>query len=139
VKRAIVTAVSLGLVFAAVGCGGSKHEKVVKGLIDQLNELGDALESVKDKESAKAAAVRINKVCDRLKELAKEYEDLPKPSKAEDERLKKKYEGDLKKAAERVQKVAFDAGAKSQGEPDFLKAALRLQEVGKDLQKLDKK
>jgi uncharacterized protein (TIGR03066 family) len=117
----------------------SKHETVIKGMIQQLNELGEALESVKDKDSAKAAAVRINKVCDRMTELGKEAEGLPELSKAEDERLKKKYEADLRKVAERVQKVAFQAGAASGGEPDFLKSAMRLQEVGKALQGLDKK
>lgn len=139
-RRTFSAGVCLLLVFSVAGCSGSsKHEAVIKGMVDQLNALADAMESVKDKASAKAAAVKINKVCDRLKELGNEAQGLPKLSKDEDEKLMKKYMPELQKANERLTKVALQAGLASGGEPDFLAAAKRLQEVGKDLQKLEKK
>ena len=139
-RRTFSTGVCLALILAVSGCGGSsKHEKVIKGMVEQMNALADALENVKDKDSAKAAAAKINKICDKMAELGKEAEGLPKLSKSEDEKLKSKYEPELKKAGERMQKVAVEAGIKSGGDPDFLKAMQRLQEVGKDLQKIEKK
>ena len=50
----------------------ARHEAVIEGKIRLLHDLADALEGVKDRASARAAAVKINKVCDRLEELAAE-------------------------------------------------------------------
>ena len=111
-----------------------KHEAVIKGIVEQLSALADALESVKDKDTAKTAAAKINKACDRLSALGKEAKDLPKQTKEEDERLQKKYQADLIKAATRMQKAARPAGLASGGDPDFLKSIGRLAEVGKALQ-----
>lgn len=128
------------LEFKRKAAGGKvgKHEAVIKGMVEQLNALADALESVKDRDTAKAAAVKINKVCDRMTELGKEAKGLPKAPKEEDERLKAKYEGEMAKAARRLQATAVQAGRNSGGEPDFLKSLMRLQEVGKVLQSLGK-
>lgn len=128
------------LALGVSGCNNAaKHEAVFKSTIEQLNELTDALESIKDRASARAAAVRINKVCDRLKELAKEAQGLPRLRKAEDKRLLEKYEWEIRKTRDRLETAAFTAARKSGGDPDYLKAAERLVEVGKDFEKLGTK
>ena len=116
-----------------------KYEAVIKGMVGQLNELADALGSVKDKDTAKTAAGTIDKICDRLSELGKEAQTLTKLPKDEDDKLMKKYQPELLKATKRIQGVAFRAGQNSGGEPAFLKSLMRLQEVGKALQALDKR
>jgi hypothetical protein len=135
-RRFFSAGVGLLLVFAVSGCGGpAKHEAVIKAMLEQMNALGDALDSVKDRASAKTAAVKINAICDRMKELGKDAEKLPKLTKADHDKLEKKYGPELEKVVKRVQSVAFQAGANCGGEPDFLKAAMRLQDVGRELGK----
>jgi hypothetical protein len=112
----------------------SKHEAASQDALKLLTELADAMESVKDPESAKVAAVRINKVCDQLEELEKRVKALPKLSAADDDRLKKKFQPEVDKINQRAAKAAFQAGANSRGEPSFLAAVKRLEQVGKQLQ-----
>lgn len=117
----------------------ARHEAVIKGAIELLNELADALEGVKDRASARVAAVKIDKVCDRLGELSREAESLPRIRKVEDERLQKKYEREIRKASDRMETAAFRAAPNSGGDPAFLKAVARLEEVGNSLDKIGKK
>src|ERR1051326_8823294 len=55
----------------------AKNEAAIKEVIELMNMLCDALESVKDEQSAKQAAVKINEVCDRLVGLDKRIPSLP--------------------------------------------------------------
>ena len=137
-KRSILFGLALVLAVPAAGRADdtAKHEALMKDMIKALDDLGDALESVKDKDTAKKAAVKINKVCDDMTALGKKAQDLPKLSKEQDTALEKKYKPQLEKVSARIQKVAFAAGMASGGEPDFLKSCMRLQEVGTNLQKL---
>src|SRR5262249_30358963 len=112
----------------------ARFEPVVKGMLDQMNALATAYESVKDKNSAKAAAARINQICDRLSDLARQAKALGSPSPTVDDQLQKKYEPELKKAEARLQKAATQAGLLSGGDPDFLKANMRLQDIGTSIQ-----
>jgi hypothetical protein len=148
-RRTIFASLSLFLAVAVLGCSGDskkekdskagkesspeskggKHEAVIKGMTEQMSAFADALESVKDKESAKAAAAKIDKVCDRMKELGKEAKDLPKLPKDEDEKLKAKYEPEMKKVQERIKKATPTAAVKSMGEADFVKALQRFSET----------
>jgi hypothetical protein len=139
-RRTTILGLSLILGLGLAGCkgGSDKHERVIKDMVDQMNSLADALESVKDKASAKEAAVKINKICDRLTELGNEAKSLPKITKSEDDRLMKKYEPEMNKATERLKKVTLTAAAKCDAEPDFMKSLERLEKVGNTFQNLDK-
>jgi len=120
------------------GAALEKHEKVMEEMLGLMKELLQAFESVKDRATAKTAAGRINKVCDGLEAVAKRAKDLPNPPPDVEDRLKKKYEPELKKLAEQMGQVAFKAGQASGGEPSFLEAAQRLAKVGEALQSLGK-
>jgi hypothetical protein len=115
-----------------------KHEALSKEMIHGLNELAKALESVKDPESAKRAAVRVEKVCDQMEEIEWRAKALPKITKADDERLRQQFEPDFQKTQARLNKVAFQAGVNSKGEPTFVAALKRLETVGRGLQSLGK-
>jgi hypothetical protein len=140
-RRFVPAVVGLFVLSAVSGCGSaySKNEAVAQDMVKALSDLADALESVKDRESAKAAAVKINEICDRLEELGKKAEKLPKLTKADNDKLEKKFEPELRKLSDRVQKAGLQAGRNSQGEPSLQKAALRMMDVGKALQKLGNK
>jgi len=136
-KRSIFLGLGLVVAFSATGCGDtSKHEAVMKEMIGALNEFADALESVKDQQSAKAAAVKINKICDKLTDITNRAKALPKVTQSQNDALEKKFKPDLEKASARIQAVAFQAGANSGGDPDFIAALKRLEEVGKAMMAL---
>jgi hypothetical protein len=132
----LVGTLVLALPATGYGADTEKHEALIKDMIKTMGDLGDALESVKDKDTAKAAAVKINKVCDRFEDIGKKAMDLPKLSKEEDAALEKKFKPEMEKVSQRIQKVAPAAGMNSGGEPDFLKSLKRLEESGKKLEKL---
>lgn len=108
-------------------------------MIACLEELASTMESIKDRNSAKSGAERINKTCDRLEKLAARVEKLPKLTQGEDERLKKEMQPKLDAVTQRMSRVAFQAGAASQGEPSFMAALQRLQQVGNRIQQLGRR
>ena len=137
-RRNISSGLSLLLVFAVLGCGGGsdKHETVMQDAVEQFSALADAFESVQDKQSAKVAAAKINKICDRFAELGKEAEKLPKISDSEQERLSAKYAPEIKKSEERMDKVGFEVATKGGADPDFRQAMGRFKEANDTLRKL---
>jgi hypothetical protein len=121
----------VGLVVVLIfALGGSAHESVIRGVISCMSDLADALESVKDKDSAKAAAPKINKICDRMEELAKKGKSLGEPPTAEAERLEKKYKPELEKQMKRLVAAQMKVALAGGNDPDFQKAIQRLASVG---------
>ena len=132
----------VALLFAATGCSGTpttappavtedKHEAAMKETIAILDELSGVLETVKDKETAKAAAAKFKGIEDKFAAVAKKAKDLGEPPADKKDALEKKFEAALKKSTERMQKAMGDAVGKSGGDPEFLKA---FQELGKSMQ-----
>ena len=120
------------------GCGKSAYQQnreVGDEMVSIFNEYADALESVKDEETAKAAAVKINAANDRLEKLVARKDKIPKVSKADKEKLDKEYKPKFAEAAGRLQKVAFSAGLKSKGEKSFLEALQRMQSIASRVKK----
>jgi hypothetical protein len=139
-RRSLTLGVGLVLLLAAVGCDDhyDKHEAVTKGMLATLNDLADALESVKDKASAKAAAAKINTICDRLEDLGHQADALPKLTKSEEEKLEQKYTPEVRKARARFQSTGAQAARNCEREPDFLRAVKKLETVAKSLERLGK-
>lgn len=128
----------VGLVFAIRNTGSSyaQHEKVTEELVGQMEELASAMESVKDRESAGAAATRIIAICDKLDDLAKRAKKLPKITKRDDEKLRDKYMPRLEAVSARIKAVAFSARRASRGDPSFLAAMKRLEQTGRKMQQM---
>ena len=110
------------------GILGSKHESVIKSLISNLEEMASVLESVQDESSAQAAAPRIVTISGKLSEQQKAMKEM-KVAKAEDERLKKKYEEKLRAATVRLGTAGFNAGVKGGRDPTFRDAIRKMQQL----------
>ncbi len=95
--------VAFGLVAGCSG-GGSEHEAAIKDFISILNEATATLSRVNDKASAEKAITELKDQTERMKKLAQKVKQMGNPSKAEDERLKKTYEPEMKASTEKFQK-----------------------------------
>ena len=113
-----------------------ENEAAAKEMVACLEELASTMESVKDRNTAKTGAERINRICDRLEKLGDRSQKLPKLTREQDERLKRDVMPRIETLNRRLAQVGFQAGLASQGEPAFLAAAMRLQQVGQKLQRL---
>ncbi len=133
----ILLVLVVGIVFAVKNMGTSsaykQHEKLSEDVIDQMRELTAALESVTDRNSAKAAALRINRVCDKLEEIINAEKKLPRLTRAENRRLKEKVDNETEKLDREIEGIASRAAKASRAEPTFLAAAKRLIKVSNRL------
>lgn len=73
------------------------HESVMKDTISCVKDATAVLKTVKDEASAKAAQPKMQKIGERMKKLRDEMEKMPKPTAAQDEQLKKKFDTELTK------------------------------------------
>jgi ornithine carbamoyltransferase len=122
------------LILGVTGCSQdsnsnkSKQEAAMSDSVKVLSEYADAIESVKDKQTGMEAAAKINKVCDKMEELAATTSKLPKvDNKAEFEKfMETKVMPEMEKILKRAtkEKVAY-AVVLSGGEESFKKAMER--------------
>jgi predicted Zn finger-like uncharacterized protein len=115
-----------------------KYEAVVKEMIDILNTMSEAFESIKDKESAKQAAVKINDAYERFLALDKRVASLPKLSRSDDQALQKKYDAELDKTLARFKRAGSGHEKELLEDPDLLKAVMRMADLEKDCPNLTK-
>jgi predicted RNase H-like nuclease (RuvC/YqgF family) len=115
------------LLCALSGCGRSKHEAAVDDAIAIGNELCDILDGVKDKDSAQAAAGKIEKLGSRMKDLSERIKAMGEPSKEEQEKIGKK----LDEQSEKLKKRMEANQAKFFTYPVLLEA---LMKVGKEME-----
>jgi len=92
----LVVGVSLCLLMG--GCKRT-HEDALKALLAKMNEVTGVLKGVTDEASAKAAAPKLKKFAAEMEALKKEMDAMPKPTTAEEQALKSKYETPLQQAA----------------------------------------
>ena len=120
------------LILGVAGCSQdsnkSKQEAAMSDSVKVLGEYADAIESVKDKQTGVEAAAKIDKVCDKMEELAATTSKLPKvDNKAEFEKfMEAKIIPEMGKILKRAtkEKVA-DAVVLSGGDESFKKAMER--------------
>ncbi len=118
--------------------GHDKSEAFANDSIQAWNDLADAMESVKDPASAKAAAVKINEVSDRLVELTNRAKDPPKVTTGSDRLVQLGFDLKINEAMERFKQAASNAKGACGGDPDFVKAVHHLKEVIEELEKVRK-
>ena len=97
-------------------------------MIDSTNELVAALESVNDTETAKAAAIRIESVCDRREALAAEARQV-RISAAKSRELQEKVQKAMAALKSRVRAAQVSAAEKSQDEASFVQSLERLEKI----------
>ena len=122
--RAIGMGVLCAVVFGgAAGCSSNygKAEAATKDMIAAFDEVAVALEGIQDKETAKAAAPKIEAAVDRIQQSKNKLDGL-KGTKAENDRLEKEYMPKMEAAGARIKAAVPMAVIKSQGEPALQKA-----------------
>ena len=132
----LIAVVAVILILAGRGNAYSQHEGAMKESLQLMADLENAMNGVKDQDSARVAAAKIQGVCDRLEALANRVKGFPKLTAVEAKQLQDQYKPQADAFAQRMQKVGFQAGLNSRGEPSFLAAAQRLVRVGQSLQQM---
>lgn len=103
------------------------YDKVSKGIQD----MGKAMNSIRDPQTARSAATRLNQVAAVLEQQANIAPSLPKISFGERNRIKQKYESRLVGLG---YSTGYRAGRASRGEPTFMAAVKRCQNAIKRLE-----
>lgn len=131
-RNLCVLAGGIVLVLGMTGCSGDankgKQEAAMTDSVKILGEYADAIESVKDKQTGKEAAVKINTVCDKMEALAASTSTLPKvENKAEfDKFMTAKVIPEMEKVMKRASKdKVANAVVLSGGDESFTKAMER--------------
>jgi hypothetical protein len=115
-KKLLLVGGMFVLLSGLCGCGGKDtHESLTKEGIDLMGEYIDTLDKINDEESAKAAKPKLEALAKKGQDLKKRMEAIGKPSKEEEERLQKKFSGDIAKLAPKM----FGAMAKLQKYPEL--------------------
>lgn len=119
------------LLLTASGCSNrAKAEKVVEEMLSILQQFNDTLASVKDKDSAKAAASKLDQLGQQIKALAEKNKDL-KITKDDEKYLEEKFKPKFDEIGKTLSQNGMKAGLASMGEPTFMKA---LQNFGASAQ-----
>ena len=80
--------------------------------------------------SAKAAAPKLEQICDRLEDLQRRQRALPEPSEKEKKQLQEKAMAELGKLTGRLGSASVQAAQKAQNEPTFLAAIKKYERLG---------
>lgn len=112
----------------------AKHEAIAKELLGVMTDLLDTLDTVKDRNSARAAVPKLNDICNRLDKIAGEIGSLPNISYREDKKFQEAYAAKFSQLNGRGLSTGPRAAMNSQGEPSFIAALQRLESVEQRLQ-----
>jgi DNA repair ATPase RecN len=139
-KRAFTFLAITVLVLSAFICGESAYEKNDKFAAEVLathKELEKTLQSVKDKESAKAAATKIDEICNSFEELTKRIKTIPRlPG---NKKLESKYRAELEGIPKRLEEAITQAVENAEEEEAFMKSFQRLESVLNEMEKETKR
>jgi len=106
-----------------------KAEEFTDKILEQFNVVCDAIESVQDEQSARAAAVKINQACDRLSDILEEWKNLPTLNQEEENQLRAKWQPQVKTMDDRLRKVVAEGGVKYEEDPNFNQALVRFAKI----------
>jgi hypothetical protein len=94
-----------------------------------MKDLAAVMESVKDRESARVAAARIEGICDRLEMLVRRAQNLPAIPPEEQQKRQERFDAEMGPTNARMYDLGKQAALNAQGEPAFISAAQRLIQV----------
>ncbi len=90
------------MMLAPTGCE-SKREKAQDKMIGLMDEYADILSGIKSNTDFVDAKPKLERLGAKMKDLANEVKDLPKPTDEETKALQKKFEARSEKTGKRVQ------------------------------------
>lgn len=97
----------------------NKNHAFLQEMASLMEDAVTAMESVKDVETAKTAATKINANCDRLSTLATKIKDLPKVTVPQQKKLNAEFAGKLTAIGERLHAAVLKANTASGGDSEF--------------------
>lgn len=130
-KRTIFSMVCCWAVLLS-GCKSSGYQEAEQIMEDYLRCYDDAQKvyaTVKDVASAKAAAAKINEICDRIERL-KDREESIRIRDSEESELEEKYMPRLQEKIKDISEMANQIRAGVQGDLSFREADKRLEKIG---------
>ena len=95
--RTLISVLALSLSLTA--CDRHDYEGVMKGTVEEMEQMVTVLKGVRDESSSKAGAAKIQDITKNLQQYKAKAEKMPKPSAAEEKRLQDKYQPRIQKAS----------------------------------------
>jgi hypothetical protein len=98
VKKALVLGSALFLLCGVSGCGGDSHDKLIKEMIEVLDDASAAMAKIKgDSKENKTSKETMNAVVETLRKDGKKFKRLTRESEALGERLSTEEKARLEK------------------------------------------
>jgi hypothetical protein len=138
VKKAFVLGSALFLLCGVSGCGGDSHDKLIKEMIEVLDDASAAMAKIKgDSKENKTSKDTMNAVVDTLKKDGKKFKRLTRQSEdlgehldsEEKDRLKKEYHKKFQEAVANASKQ-WDRIKKIKGVKKELEDRKALEDFG---------
>ena len=108
-------------------------------IVEQMNAMADAMSSVKDKESAEAAAKKIEEIGDEMEDIAKRMEALGDPSDEDKKLVTEKVEAAQKAMGEKMAKSGGEMATDPEAGKIMMEAMKKFGERMKETEKTMKK
>jgi hypothetical protein len=122
-KRARGLCLAVLLLCGPRGQAADTFEAVARDMVATVKQVIGELEKIKNEDTARAARPSLKKLGAQLADLKQRADKLGKPSEKEDEKLKKKYEKELKGLMQKMQNESIRVG-RVKGGPEALKELL---------------
>ena len=107
-RNSALAGIGICLSTLVIGCGGD--DAVVQDHINLVNDMAGIFEKVTDAQTFKNAEAQMKALEKRAEELAEKTKDWTDEKK---KALAKKYESEMKTAADRLKKAVFQASKKA--------------------------
>jgi len=108
-------------------------DKVMKDTLKLLNEMADAIESAKDKDSAEKARTKLEALEKKFRDIGDRAKKLKVTNEA-GKKLAEKYKDDLEKATKRMVQAGLQLGKNADAAQIILPALQKIQKAATELQ-----
>jgi len=132
-KKVLVSFSALALVFLVSGCGDSP-DSIMKDTIKLMNDMADAVESAKDKDSAEKAKAKLEDIDKKFKDLAERAKKV-KVSDDQGKKLTEKYKEDIEKATKRMMEAGMSLAKNPEAAAIIAPALKQIQKSAEEAQK----
>jgi hypothetical protein len=84
-----------------IGCSGGSHEAITREYLDVMSHIVNVCETIKDKDSAKAAQPKLGELLANLRELKTRAKEIGKINDSVQRKIDKKYDAEMEKLSVR--------------------------------------
>ena len=134
-KTSAVILASVFLATLVVSCSGDTHEKIVDDTLTQMEEVATVIEGVKDKESAEAAAKKLEGMVGTFEKLAERMKEIGDPDEKTEKELEAKMETRMKELQEKMTAAMMSAASKDPAVISILQAPM--EKIGKAMEEVN--